>query len=126
MLKDIDQKLKAGVDLNQFELETLQRSGGERGQREASKIYAKKFDAMGIDDTFLGGDGGSMDKARTAVGEMTIALKDLTKELNSADAVAQLKSEKNELTKLFKEFSVEQKKFIETLLQTIKLSNAHA
>lgn len=123
-LKNIDQKLKAGVDLNPFELETLQRSGGERGQREAEKIYAKKFDALGIDDkTFLGGDDGAMAKARTAVDEMTSALKDLTKELSSADAVAKLQAEKKELQKQFDEFAAEQVKFIETLLRTIQLNN---
>jgi len=123
-LKGIDQKLKAGADLNQFELEMLQQHGGDRGRREAEKIYAKKFDAMGIDaDTFLGGDGGAMKEARTAVDEMTAALKDLTKELSAADAVAKLQAEKKELQKQFDEFKTEQIKFIETLLKTIQLNN---
>lgn len=127
MLKGIDQKLKAGVDLDPFELETLQRSGGERGRREADRIYAKRFDSLGIDsETFLGGDGGAMKEAQKAVDEMTVALKDLTKELSSADAVAKLQAEKNDLTKMFEEFRAEQKKFIETLLQTIKLNNDEA
>jgi hypothetical protein len=123
-LQGIDQKMKAGVDLNQFELDTLQRSGGERGRREADKIYAKRFDAMGIDaDTFLGGDGGGMAEARRSVDELTKALQELTKGLTAGEAIAKLEAEKEALRTKFDEFKSEQIKFIDTLLDTIKQNN---
>ncbi len=122
-LKDIDAKLKAGQDLNPMELDTLQRSGGERGRREADKIYAKRFDALGIDaETFLGGDGGSMKQAREAVDEMTAALKELTKELSADEAVSKLTAEKQKLQQQFDEYREMQEKNIESLLKIMQLN----
>ncbi|BBO34596.1 hypothetical protein [Lacipirellula parvula] len=124
-LKDIDMKLKSGVDLNPFEMEALQRNGGDRGRREADKINAKRFDSLGIDsNTFLGGDGGAMKEAATAVQEMTAALKELTKGLSSTEAIAKLEDEKKELQKAFSEFKKEQIDLINSMIETLKLNNA--
>lgn len=123
MLKGIDQKLKAGAELNPFELDALQRSGGERGRREADKIYAKRFDSLGIDsETFLGGDVG-MKEAQKAVDDLTVALKELTKGLSSAEAITKLEAEKKELEKKFDQFRELQMKFIDLLISTLELNH---